>query len=204
MKANRSVPDLPQVYVELRDRILIHLAQIRKTQKKHPEYAVALMIAVASEALSRLRNRRRSTVFARELLARPHRVNEAVGRALFQAVRHGLAHRYDTALITVGKQKVVVVITWRRPSMHLRVRSGDWLHDGVQRPGVYLDMETMCADLGAYLKRLTSALRRDSRLARQVEQQGKRLDQRYMVSIKAESLATWQRFLKDRHVWLQR
>jgi len=176
------------------------LTQIRKSQKKNPEYTVALLIAVASEALSRLRNRRRWTVFARDLLGNPHGVSEAIGRALFNAVRHGLAHRYDTALIAVGKQKVVVVITWKRPTMHLKVRNADWLHDGVQRPGVYLDMETMCGDLGAYFKRLTTALRRDSHLARQVELQSKRLDQKYTIPVKSESLAAWQTFLADRHV----
>jgi hypothetical protein len=194
------VPDLPQAYVELRNRTLIHLKQIRKAQKKHPEYTVALLIAVASEALSRLRNRKRSTVFVRELLGRPHGVSEAIGRALFDAVRHGLAHRYDTGLITVGKQKVVVVITWKRPTVHLKVRSGDWLHDGIERPGVYLDMETMCVDLGAYFKRFTTALRRDSRLAQQVERQSKRLEQTYTVPVKPESLAAWQMFLADRRV----
>jgi hypothetical protein len=193
------MPGLPPVYVELRDRIRIHLKQIRKSQKKHPEYAVALLIAVASEALSKLRNRKRWYVFAKELLAKPpHEVSEAVGRGIFLAVRHGLAHRYDTALVEIGRQKLIIVIAWKLPAMHLKVRERDWLHDRIQRPGLYLDMETMWTNLETYFKKFTKALQRDERLARQVVRQGQRLDEKYSVKAKGEPLVAWQKFLKER------
>jgi hypothetical protein len=123
-----------------------------------------------------------------------------MGRALFLAVRNGLAHRYDTALINVGNQKVVVVITWNRPRMHLKVRHRDWLNDGKERAGVYLDMETMWNKLNAYFKKLTSALRWDERLSRQVMRQGRRLDQKYIVTANPESLDTWRAFLATNRV----
>ena len=187
--------DLPSVYTELRDRVRIHLKQIRKSQKKHPEYAVALLIAVASQALSKLRNRKSWSVFAKELLGRPHGVSEVVGRSIFRAVRHDLAHRYDTALIEIGKQKLIIVIAWKLPAMHLKIRNRDWLHDGVHRPGLYLDMETMWADLESYIKRFTKELLRDTNLARQVVRRGRWLDQKYMVKAKGASLTAWQTFM---------
>jgi hypothetical protein len=120
--------------------------------------------------------------------------------ALFRAVRHGLAHRYDTALINVGNQKVVVIITWNRPRMHLKVRYRDWLNEGKERAGIFLDMETMWNKLDAYFKELTAALRRDERLSRQVMRQGRRLDQKYSVDVGPESLGAWRTFLAANRV----
>ena len=186
--------DLPSVYTELRDRVRIHIKQIRKSQKKHPEYAVALLIAVASEALSRLRGQADYTVFARELLGEKWGVKEQVGRGLFEAVRHGLAHRYDTALIAAGKYEAVVVITWKRPEQHLRVLVKDWLKDGVRRPGVHLDMDTMWKELDSFLRRMTARLREEKKLARLVTRRGRRLDQKYTVRPRnTESRMEWQK-----------
>ena len=186
--------DLPSVYVELRDRVRIHIKQIRKTQKKHPEYAVALLIAVASEALSKLRGQADYTVFARELLGEKWGVKEQVGRGLFEAIRHGLAHRYDTARIAVGKYEAVVVITWKRPERHLRILVKDWLKDGVRRPGVYLDMDTMWKELDSFLRRMTARLREEKKLARLVTRRGRWLDQKYTVRTRnTESRTEWQK-----------
>jgi len=197
--------DLPSVYTELRDRVRIHIKQTRKSQKKHPEYAVALLIAVASEALSKLRGQADYTVFARELLGEKWGVKEQVGRGLFEAVRHGLAHRYDTALIAVGKYEAVVVITWKRPERHLRILVKDWLKDGVRRPGVYLDMDTMWKELDSFLKRMTARLREENKLARLVTRRGRWLDQKYTVRPRnTESRTEWQKvweaFLDKRRV----
>lgn len=181
---------LPKVYEELRDRVRIHIKQIRKSPRKHPEYAVALLISVASEALSTLRGQAPYTVFARELL--PQTVSKDVGRSLFEAVRHGLAHRYDTALIAAGKREVVVVVTWRKPHLHLSVSVKDWLGDGVQRPGVYLDTETLWRALDAVFRRMTKRLQKEAKLARMVVRNGRRLDQKYTVRPATEEASRWR------------
>src|SRR5262245_4408181 len=185
--------DLPQAYVELRDRVRIHLKQIRKSDKKHPEYAVALLVAVASEALSRLRGRERWYVFAK-LLAR-HGVSKMVARDIFRVVRHGLAHRYETACVVMGRQRVVMVIAWRMPAMHVKIR--DRLVDGVRRPCLFLDMDTMWWDLDAYFKTMNRELRLDGNLARRVVGRGRYLDDRYSVKPEDASLAEWQGFLSE-------
>lgn len=195
---------LPRVYEELRDRVRIHIKQIRKSRKKHPEYTIALLIAVASEALSKLRGEEEHSVFAKELLSK-YGAKEQVGRGLFQAVRHGLAHRYDTTLIAVGQQSVVTVITWKRPDRHLRILSRDWLNDGERRPGVYLDMETMWHDLDSFLRRMTRRLHQERKFARLVVKRGRRLDQKYTVRpMKEESAAAWKQvweaFLEERRL----
>lgn len=84
--------------------------------------------------------------------------------------------------------------------MHLKVRHRDWLNDGKERAGVYLDMETMWNKLNAYFKKLTAALRWDERLSRQVMRQGRRLDQKYIVTANPESLDTWRAFLAANRV----
>jgi hypothetical protein len=195
--------DLPSVYTELRDRVRIHIKQIRKSQKKHPEYAVALLIAIASEALSKLRGQADYTVFAKELLGEKWGVKEQVGRGLFEAVRHGLAHRYNTSLIAVGKHDAVVVITWKRPERHLRVLVKDWLKDGVRRPGIYLDMDTMWKELDSFLRRMTTRIREEKKLARLVTRRGRWLDQKYTVrpnntESRTEWLQVWKAFLDER------
>ena len=197
--------DLPHVYKELRDRVRIHIKQIRKSEKKHPEYAVALLIAVASEALSRLQGQDDYTVFAKELLGRKHGVDELVGRGLFEAVRHGLAHRYDTSLITVGSSQVVVAISWQKPERHLQVRNKAWLRDGVRRDGINLDMDTMWRNLDGFLRQMTARLHRERKFAQLVRKRGHRLDQKYAVrAVKGQSQAvwrdTWEKFLSDRRL----
>ena len=189
---------LPPVYVELRDRVRIHIKQIRKSRKKYPEYTIASLIAVASEALSRLQGQKRHAVFAREVLGRRHGVEERIGRALFEAVRHGLAHRYDTSLIAGGKHDIAVVIAWQKPYLHLQVVEEDWLGDGVHRPGIYLDVGTMWLDLDAFLRRLTARLNAEKKLSRRFIQCGRQLAQRYTVRRDGdESLAEWNQMWTD-------
>lgn len=196
--------DLPRVYKELRDRVRIHIKQIRKSRKKHPEYTVALLVAVASEALSTLRGQSDYVVFAKELLGEKYGVKKEVGRALFQAVRHGLAHRYDTALVSVGEQRVVVVIAWKHPELHLRAVVKDWLQDGVRRPGVYLDMETMWKELDSVFRRMTRRLQEERKFAKLVTRHGRWLEQKYTVrpcpSEAAHWTACWDEFLRGRIV----
>jgi hypothetical protein len=209
-----KVRGLPRVYEDLTGRARSHLWQIRKLQKKQPEYTVALVIAVVSEGLSLLQGKSRWAVF-RQLLRRRYSVSESVGRGLFHAVRDGLAHRYDTALIDTGNgKKIVVVVTWKKPHRHLCVEPRDWLHDGKERLGVWLDMDTMWQDLVAYLNALDDKLRRNSKLSGSVKRRGQELDDGYAVGRKKEPgeseddrckgvqewKQSWQKFLNDRRI----
>ena len=65
--SKRTAGEPPSGFQELRDRVLIHLWQIRKIQKKHPEYTMALLIAIASEALSRCLAKKGHSEFLRLL-----------------------------------------------------------------------------------------------------------------------------------------
>lgn len=199
---SEPVSDLPQVYEELTGRVRSHLKKIRAIPKKHPEYTVALLIAVASEGLSQLRGESRWGVF-RQLLERRCKVSELVAHGLFRAVRNGLAHRYDTAMIEVGSQKIVVVVTWNKPRKHLCVERGDWLKDGVQRLGVWLDTETLWRDLLAYLRKMDNELRANRKLARSIRDHGRHLDDNYTVRPEKEEPAevwqgAWEAFLNER------
>ncbi len=107
-------------------------------------------------------------------------------------MRNGLAHRYDTSL---------VVITWKAPHRHLQVRERDWLGDGVNRPGVYLDMETLWRALDSYFRRLNTTLQAERKLARLFVRSGKRLQDKFTVRVKDPmSVASWEQFLRERAV----
>jgi hypothetical protein len=95
---------------------------------------------------------------------------------------------------TTGKQDAVVVITWKHPDRHARTLVKDWLKDGVRRPGVYLDMDTMWRDLDSFLRRMTRRLHQERKFARQVAKRGRRLDQKYTVRPEnADSRIAWQK-----------
>jgi hypothetical protein len=198
-------PRLPAVYEELSGRARSHLKKIRAIPKKHPEYTVALIIAVVSEGLSRLRGEPNYSVFKR-LLARREQVGDLVARGLFRAVRHGLAHRYDTSMIDVGSgQSIVVIITWKKPHKHLLVESGDWLGDGVKRLGLWLDMETLWTDLRGYLKKMDDSLRANRQFSRSVVRRGLKLDRKYTVRANPEKgedpkawREAWETFIRER------
>ena len=142
----------PREFVELRDLIRIHMKQMRKLDRKPPIYAAALVVAVGCEALATALGRAKHEVFA--WLLRP-RVSSRLAKPLFFAIRHGLAHAYDTSLLAVqGGPQVVVVLTWKSPSKHLTIRTGDWLKDGKSRQGLHVDVESLFNALERVFRRM--------------------------------------------------
>src|SRR5437879_1053857 len=138
--------ELPRAFTQLRGMVRNDLKQIRKLDKKSPIYAVGLLVAIATEALSQLEGRGDDAIFAENLLGQRHGVPLPIGRVLFDAVRHGLAHVYDTKTIILGAEEVIVVLSWEK-RQHLSVTTEDWLHDGTPRVGICLNVGTLWADL---------------------------------------------------------
>ncbi len=89
---------LPSAFENLKNYLRNDLSLIISLERGTPNYAAALLIAAASEALSRLLGRKEDSVFVDDLLGK-YQVPEVVRRILFNAVRNGFAHLYDTKVM---------------------------------------------------------------------------------------------------------
>src|SRR5438445_2668788 len=87
----RMSNDPPHAFLVLKSQIQNDLKHILTLEPGYPVYTVALLICIASEALSKLLGREReSSVFEKELLAK-HGAPRGVASILFNAVVHGPA-----------------------------------------------------------------------------------------------------------------
>lgn len=102
-------------------------------------FAVAALAACACETLARYRygSGEGGDVFCRLLPDGPFQV---IARSLFDLLRNGLVHRYDTADIRVEGRVIRLALSWRAEP-HLSVRE----IDGV--PNLVLNVTNLCADL---------------------------------------------------------
>ena len=183
--------ELPRAFTQLRSMVRNDLKQIRKIEKKAPNYAVALLVTIATEALSQLEGRADEAVFAEDLLGRLHGVPLQVGRVLFDAIRNGLAHVYDTKIIVVGADEIIVVLSWQKRE-HMSVAVEDWLNYGRPRVGVCLNVGTLWTDLDAHFTVFAERLGKDANLLRRVNENAAK--QRRIVS-QGEALRTWREFI---------
>src|SRR5437016_1036771 len=186
--------ELPRAFTQLRSMVRNDLKQIRKIEKKAPNYAVALLVTIATEALSQLEGRADEAVFAEDLLGRLHGVPLQVGRVLFDAIRNGLAHVYDTKIIVVGADEIIVVLSWQKRE-HMSVAVEDWLNDGRPRVGVCLNVGTLWTDLDAHFTVFAERLGKDANLLRRVNENAAK--QRRIVP-QGEALRTWREFIATR------
>jgi len=102
-------------------------------------FAVAALAACACETLGRYRDRSGDggEVFRRLLPAGPFQV---IAQSLYDLLRNGLVHRYDTADLSVEGQLVRLALSWRAEP-HLSVK----VIDGI--PNLVLNVTTLCSDL---------------------------------------------------------
>ena len=84
-----------EAFADFKSLVRIHLKQMLTLDRKPPMATVALLVSVACEQVSHLFPSEGSPedVFSKALLE-PHGVGAAVGRALFDVIRNGLAHSY--------------------------------------------------------------------------------------------------------------
>ena len=116
-------------------------------QAEGGNYAVALLVAIGSEALSGLQGFRDDTVFV-DLMTK-HGLTPEIASDVFEALRHGIAHVYDTRYIQSGKLKIELIVSWGRRE-HLTVRRDP--------PGLYLNVRTMWDDLREVIATLKATL----------------------------------------------
>ncbi len=135
-----------------------------------PANLAALLLSVASEALSRLVGKRKDAVFYDALLDNK-KIGKELGEKLFDAVRNGLAHAYDTKIFVIEGQEFVIVVSWKHYP-HLKVICESWLNG---RPGICLNVHQMWEKLDAYLTKVENDMQRDRDLCQSVEKQASKL-----------------------------
>jgi hypothetical protein len=136
--------ELFPVLNQLREWLDNDVSQLLRHSRTPAPYGAALCIIVGCEALSRLlKEDPPHGIFARELI-QYHRKSFtlAMGKDIFQALRNGLAHIYDTELLRIGLggPEVGLIVSWKDYSHLELVRKGQWL-------GLVLHVPTMWEDL---------------------------------------------------------
>jgi hypothetical protein len=189
---------LPSAFENLKNYLRNDLSLIISLERGPPNYAAALLIAAASEALSRLLGRKEDSVFVDDLLGK-YQVPEVVRRILFNAVRNGFAHLYDTKVILLGQSKehpTLVAISWKTHP-HLGVATGDWLQDGTRQQAVCLNVQTMWSDLNVFLDELETRLRKDPQFRQEMVDRIINLDKTdRTIPLSGEAVSAWKKYLE--------
>ncbi len=84
-----------------------------------PNYAAALLIVIATEGLSRLLSRDPHSIFVQYLINSP-KVTSAMALDVWDALRNGLAHIYDTKTLKTRTSDLEIIVSWGKKK-HLGV-----------------------------------------------------------------------------------
>jgi hypothetical protein len=140
-------------FEQVRDYVVSDLDRVIE-QTDGGNYIAAALITCACDALSNLKHGRENHgyLFFKELLPNEWR---PVAKSLYEAIRHGLVHTYDTRLICIGPRELEVIISWGQKP-HLRLSE-----NGKQ---VYINIRQLSQDFKAALKRFESDLQEQATL----------------------------------------
>jgi len=157
----RDVKTIGEAFNDLRASLennMNHICRnddINESQAGH--FPAAILIIVGSAALSRLQGAEGEAHVFVGMMA-DHGVESLLARKLFDALRHGLAHFWETKLLDVGRQEhVELVVSWKK-KRHLSLRSSP-------SPGLYLNVRTMWGDLQKALTQYAVVLEGDPKTA---------------------------------------
>lgn len=203
--------ELPPAFMRFRELVQIHLHKMLEIPKKHPIHAVALLVVVAVEALSKLLDRTPpKDFFAREYLGR-HGVDEGIGRDLFDSLRNGLAHVYAPYPIHVGPRVLLPTMAWRDGArFHLRCTGATMDEAGHQHvaplfPGskvvcLLLNVETMVEDLTALFSEIEARLRAEPELRATLERRAVEILEEDSKRPEGAAKDGWEAFIRARQV----
>jgi hypothetical protein len=142
---------------QLREWLDNDVSQLLRQSRTPAPYGTVLCILVGCEALSRVLNvDPPHGIFARELIEHHGRgFTRAMGKDIFQALRNGLAHIYDTKLLRIGRggPDVGLIVSWASYT-HLEVRKNG------KQLRLVLHVPTMWEDLQHVMRRALSETRK--------------------------------------------
>ncbi len=207
----------PQTFVDLKNLVRIHLKKILQLDKittKVPMNAAALLIVIAYEALSKFLHPRKGPefLFAREYHAR-HDVPVSIGGAIFDALRNGVAHRYNPYPIAVeGIGEIQLELAWKDcAAYHLRGIGIETVkgHQKVRRfpkgstevpRALCLNVDSMWRDLDDLFGRYERSLRDDVNLASRFQVNAKNNLEGFTKKAVGDAACQWRDFLIARRV----
>jgi len=185
--------DALEEFKVLRERLKAGARRVMEINRKHPHYVAAVIMAIGCEAVGRLLtaldggSRAPHEIFVKDLVRPYKRLDDEMGQDLFDAIRNGIAHRFDTKPIELkdGRQ-IRVIVNWGEGRPHLGVR-----HDPLE---IYVNLFQMQRDFEAMLDRYRDEVRRTSSPGRQLAEAWYR-EWRAVTYAKDSDLG-WQRFLR--------
>jgi hypothetical protein len=209
MERSAALVTLPEAFVRFQSLVQIHLHRILEIPKKQPIHAVALLVVVACEGLSQLLGEKRAEDFFADRYLSRRGVPPNIGRDLFQALRHGLAHIYSPFPIVVGDLEVQPTMSWKDgASAHLQVFGGRVDEEGHlhfvpiqkgERPArLCLNVESMVNDLNDLFAEVEAQLREDADLRARVERRATEMRDEGSKKPQGTAADAWREFLRGR------
>ncbi len=148
---NRAV-----IFAQLREFLRHDLENVLRMEHGG-NYTAALLLAVGCEALSLLLEQGPDDVLVD--LFTPHGIDRAMAEDIVAALRHGLAHTFDTKFVQVGPKQVELVVSWGAQE-HLKCETDP--------PRLYLNVRTMWDDLQQALNVVEERIKNDPTWAERV------------------------------------
>lgn len=148
-----SYEDIREAFEEVRHNFSYDLCLL-KSQMRGGNYTTALLIACACETLSRYTYGHEDGIrfFSEKMLPEKWR---PVSQSLFDAIRNGIAHNFQTKPIRIGDSLVDIGISWRQQP-HLNFSPDKKI--------LYLNIQTMAQQIIDLLGENEQALQTDSKL----------------------------------------
>ena len=151
-------------------------------QKRGGNYVAAALITCACDVLAHLKYgaKNRGELFFAEIVPLEW---VPLASTLYEAVRHGIVHSYDTKIICIGSRKVIVNISWgAKPHFHL---SSD-------RKTIHINIKDLAADFKNGFKRFEADLRKKPALRATFEKYMRKFRE---ISVHENDRATWEQCL---------
>ena len=165
-------------FAQLRDFLQHDLRNVLRMEHGG-NYTAALLVAVGAEALSLLQDEEPDHVLIG--LLTQHGIDEEMAKDIIDALRHGLAHMFDTTVIQVGKKQIELVVSWGEKE-HMGYRP--------EAPGLYLNVRTMWADLRTALTNVEAHLAADQKWASQIPRESAK---RWVHQARPKAWPGWER-----------
>ncbi len=154
------------IYDILRERLKSCLRRVLEIKRKRPHFVAALIMAAGCEAVGKLLDaieggkRQPHDVFVRELILPHQTLSSAMGRELFQSLRHGIAHSFwPKPIVLDDGTRLLVTVNWGIRPPHLGPRRDP--------PGIWVNLPTMKADFEAMLDKYRRHFEETSRPGRE-------------------------------------
>jgi hypothetical protein len=171
-------PSRGTAFIQLRD-FLRHDVKNVLRMEHGGNYTAALLLLVGAEGLSRIVDSGDEDAFVEMLHRRG--LDRFVAHDVFEALRHGLAHSFETKDIQVGNAHVELVVSWGA-QVHLSRT--------LNPPKLFLDVRTMWDDLQIMLREVETRLIGDPAWAAQAPRQW-----RWVHQSDPKARSAWDAFL---------